>query len=64
MKLLNVILFIAGVSLVLAVISRVTITPIPLAKTPVEAEALLSFANACFSLSIVIILLEILKSKK
>jgi hypothetical protein len=56
---------IAGlISLVLGVISRVTMIPLPVAPGGLEAEVWLNFANTCFLFSIAFLLFESNKAKK
>ncbi|MCX7661282.1 MAG: hypothetical protein N2Z79_01190 [Candidatus Omnitrophica bacterium] len=51
------------ISLLVAIISRLLVKPIPIA-TGIEARALVNFANACFLVAITFILLQIQQTKK
>lgn len=62
-NLANLSIIVGFVSLVLAIISRLLVKPIPIASG-IEAEALLNFTNTCFLIAVTFILLEILKTKK
>ena len=56
---------IAGlISLVLGIVSRVTLTPLPVAPGGLEAEVWLNFANTCFLFAIAFMYLESHKAKK
>ncbi len=57
----TVIMIIGIVSLIAALVSRITMIPIIVVPGDLEAGALLSFANTCFLISIIIILGEISK---
>lgn len=59
----NVVLFVAGVSLLMGIISRVTLRPVPIANTGIEAEAFLNFTNTCLFMAIVLLLQQLVKSK-
>ena len=59
------VLVVAAISLILGIISRFSMTLIPIAPGGgIEAEVLLSFSNTCFLAAIALTLLEILKSKQ
>ncbi|MEW6075702.1 MAG: hypothetical protein AB1530_05295 [Candidatus Omnitrophota bacterium] len=59
----NVALFVAGVSLLTGIISRITLLPVPIANTGIEAEAFLSFTNTCLLIAAVLLLQQLVKSK-
>ncbi len=61
---INFVLALAIVSLVLGVISRLTMVPIPLSKGGIEAEAFLMFTNTCLLTAIALSVLQITKSKQ
>lgn len=67
-KIAYIALIIGGVSLIIGIISRLTMTPVMLwtggLGGGVEASAFLSFTNTCLLIAITFILLEILKGKK
>ena len=54
-------LVIAGISLVVGMISRLTLNPV--GPSNIEAEAFLAFTNTCLLMAIAFSLLELLKSK-
>ena len=56
MKSGKIILIVGIVSMIVAIISRITMIPLPPAN--VEAGALLNFASTCFLLSIALSLIE------
>ena len=61
-------LIMGGISLIIGVVSRLTLTPFILGVGGVgggiEARAFLAFTNTCILIAITFILLEILKAKK
>lgn len=57
----NVILGIGLISLVVAIISRITMMPVPVVAGGLEASAILQFANTCFLVTIVLMLGEMVK---
>ena len=60
----NIALVAAAVSLVVGIISRLTLNPMPIAPgTGIEAQAFLSFTNTCLLIVITLTLLEIAKKK-
>ncbi|MDD5566259.1 MAG: hypothetical protein PHG31_05160 [Candidatus Omnitrophica bacterium] len=59
----NVVLFVAGVSLLTGIISRITLFPVPIANTGIEAEAFLNFANTCLLIAAVLLLQQLVKSR-
>jgi len=61
----NIALVVAFVSLVVGIISRLTVTPIPLAPGKgIEARAFLAFTNTCLLIAITLTLLKIAKGKQ
>jgi len=55
--LVNIALVLAAVSFILGVISRLTVTPIPIVpKGGMEAQAFLQFTNTCLLAAIALIL--------
>lgn len=54
----NVVMIIGIVSLIAAVVSRVTMTPIAIVPGGLEASALLAFTNTCLLISMVLMLGE------
>ena len=65
MKMIGLLVIIVGiVSLIAGVISRLTMTPLPIAPSGVEASVLLSFANSCFLLGIALLVLKATKCKQ
>jgi len=60
----NVLLVLAVISLVVGIISRLTMVPVPIPpKGAIEAEAFLAFTNTCLLIAITLILLQLLKAK-
>jgi len=51
-------LIVAGISLVLGIISRFMMAPLPLAPTGIEAETFLNFTNTCLLAAIALAVLE------
>ena len=61
----NIALVGAAISLILGIISRATITPIPVVPgTGIEARSLLAFTDTCLLIAITFILLQIAKGKQ
>ncbi len=54
-------LVIAGLSLIIGIISRLTLKPV--GPSMIEAQAFLQFTNTCLLIAITFTLLELLKSK-
>jgi len=63
-NIVNVVLVIAAISLVAGIISRLSVVPIVLGRAEIFAEAFLAFTNTCLLLAIVLILLQLVKSKQ
>ena len=62
---IGLIAIVAGlISLVLGVISRLTMIPLPVAPNGLEAEVWLNFSNTCFLFAIAFMYLESHKAKK
>ena len=57
-KMSDIALALAGISLVLGIVSRIMVKPIPNTAIGVEAEAFLIFANTCFLAAIAFLLKE------
>ena len=57
---INIALVAAGISLVVGIISRITLTPV---GPGIEAQAFLQFTNTCLLAAIALGVLELLKSK-
>ncbi|MFH1092670.1 MAG: hypothetical protein V1739_00785 [Candidatus Omnitrophota bacterium] len=57
-KAVKIALILAGVSLVIGIVSRITMTPIPAARSGLEAEAFLEFTNTCLLAGILFSLLD------
>ena len=57
-------LLVAGVSLVLSLISRFMMQPLPFAPGDLSARSLLGFTNTCLLIAVVLILLDIAQSQK
>lgn len=57
-----VVLIVGGISLIMGIISRLTLTPVGAGR--IEAQAFLAFANTCFLAAITFILLQMLKNKQ
>lgn len=58
-------LVVALISLVVGIISRLTLVPVPI--TPgrgIEAQAFLAFTNTCLLIAIAFMLLQLLKAKQ
>ena len=55
-----ILIALAVVSIIVGLISRLSMTPIPIAPTGVEAKSFLLFSNTCLLLAIA---LELLKTK-
>ena len=56
--LVNVALLAAALSFIVGIISKVTLTPVPILRRGIEAEPLLIFTNTCLLLAIIFILSE------
>ena len=60
----NISLVVAAISLVLGIVSRLTLTPLPLAPgRGIEAQAFLAFTNTCLLIAITLTVLGIAKKK-
>jgi hypothetical protein len=60
----NISLVVAAISLILGVVSRLTLTPLPLAPgRGIEAQAFLAFTNTCLLIAITLTVLDIAKKK-
>ena len=57
-KAAKIALILAGISLVVGIVSRITMTPIPPTMSGIEANAFLSFTNTCLLAGILFSLLE------
>jgi len=58
-KVANIVLVIGLISLILGIISRMTLIPIPIVPgSGIEANVFLRFTNTCLLLTIALILLE------
>jgi hypothetical protein len=57
---INIALVVAGISLVVGIVSRITLTPV---GPGIEAQAFLQFTNTCLLAAIALGILELLKSK-
>ena len=57
-KIAVLVLVLGGLSLILGIVSRFTMTPVPIVKGGLEAETFLLFTNTCVLASIALILLE------
>lgn len=57
-KAANLALALAGISLVIGIISRITIKPIPNLDYGLEAQAFLMFTNTCLLAAIAFLLME------
>lgn len=55
---------VAAISLVAGIISRYTVTPIPIMQVGIEAHAFLAFTNTCLLIAVTFILLHMLKTKQ
>ncbi len=55
---------VAAISLVAGIISRYTVTPVPIVQGGIEAHAFLAFTNTCLLIAVTFILLHILKTKQ
>ncbi len=56
---------VAAISLIAGIISRLTMTPVPIVvRSGIEAHAFLAFTNTCLLIAITFILLQILKIKQ
>ena len=60
----SIALLIAGVSLILSLISRFMMQPLPFAPGDLSARSLLDFTNTCLLIAIVLILLDIAQPEK
>ena len=61
-KAVNVFVVIAFISFIVAIISRLTMTPLPVVRGGLEAGALLNFTNTCLLIAITLMLMS--KCKK
>lgn len=60
----NIALVVGAISLIVGIISRLTMTPVPIvAGGGLEAQAFLAFTNTCLLIAITFILLDMLKRK-
>ena len=60
----NIALVVAAISLIVGIISRLTLVPVPIAPGKgIEAQAFLAFTNTCLLIAITLTLLEIAKRK-
>ncbi len=55
---------VAAISLVAGIISRYTVTPLPIVQGGIEAHAFLAFTNTCLLIAVTFILLHIVKTKQ
>lgn len=61
----NIALVVAAISLILGIISRLTLTPVPLASGKgIEAQAFLAFTNTCLLIALTLTVLDIAKKKQ
>ena len=62
---INIALIVALVSLVVGIISRVTLIPVPLSPgIGIKASSFLAFTNTCIFFAIALILSQLVKSKQ
>lgn len=62
---INIALVAAAISLILGIISRLTMTPIPIAPGGgIEAQVFLAFTDTCLLIAIALTLLQIAKAKQ
>ena len=62
-KMASILIVIAAVSFLLALISRMTLMPIPLGRGLVESRAIMLFTNTCLIFAIAISVLQIANKK-
>ena len=61
----NIALVVAAISLVVGIISRLTICPVPIGLgRGIEAESFLAFTNTCLLIAIALMLLQLVKAKQ
>ena len=59
----NVSIAAGGIILIVAIISRFTMTPVTIIPGGLQAQALVTISNTCFLIAITILLLELSKNK-
>ena len=57
-------LIVAGISFMLAFVSRFTMTPLPLAPGNILAEDFLQFTNTCLLITIAFLLIDMARGKR
>jgi hypothetical protein len=60
----NIALVVAVISLILGIISRLTLTPVPIAPGGIEANVFLGFTNTCLLIAIALMLSQLVKAKQ